>query len=133
MQRITITLDERLVGEFEKRFAELIGTSEAVAVSSGTDAVALALAVVVEEQDRLLADHLRALQELLEVQHDLGAGRVEDRDQHRREGRPAAGDSTDSPGAGQCDGWSATWSSIQHRTASSSRSSSESSRVNSAR
>ncbi len=34
------------VREFEKRFAELIGTKEAVAVSSGTDAVALSLAVL---------------------------------------------------------------------------------------
>lgn len=36
----------KLVREFEKKFAELIGTKEAVAVSSGTDAVALALAVL---------------------------------------------------------------------------------------
>ncbi|MFH1957666.1 MAG: DegT/DnrJ/EryC1/StrS family aminotransferase [bacterium] len=34
------------VREFEKRFAELIGVKEAVAVSSGTDADALALAVL---------------------------------------------------------------------------------------
>jgi dTDP-4-amino-4,6-dideoxygalactose transaminase len=34
------------VREFEKRFAELVGTKEAVAVSSGTDAVTLALAVL---------------------------------------------------------------------------------------
>ncbi len=36
----------RLVREFEKKFAQLIGTQEAVAVSSGTDADALALAVL---------------------------------------------------------------------------------------
>ncbi|MEW6376167.1 MAG: DegT/DnrJ/EryC1/StrS family aminotransferase [Thermodesulfobacteriota bacterium] len=36
----------RLVREFEKKFAELVGTKEAVAVSSGTDADALALAVL---------------------------------------------------------------------------------------
>lgn len=36
----------RLVREFEKRFAELVGTKEAVAVSTGTDADALALAVL---------------------------------------------------------------------------------------
>ncbi|MFH1202769.1 MAG: DegT/DnrJ/EryC1/StrS family aminotransferase [Candidatus Omnitrophota bacterium] len=36
----------KFVREFEKRFAELIGNKEAVAVSSGTDAVALALAVL---------------------------------------------------------------------------------------
>lgn len=36
----------KYVREFEKRFAELIGTKEAVAVSSGTDADALALAVL---------------------------------------------------------------------------------------
>lgn len=35
-----------LVRQFEKRFAELIGVREAVAVSSGTDADALALAVL---------------------------------------------------------------------------------------
>ena len=36
----------RLVKEFEGRFARLMGTEEAVAVSSGTDAVTLALAVL---------------------------------------------------------------------------------------
>lgn len=36
----------RYTGEFEKKFAELIGTKEAVALSSGTDADALALAVL---------------------------------------------------------------------------------------
>lgn len=36
----------RLVREFEKRFAEKLGVAEAVAVSSGTDADALALAVL---------------------------------------------------------------------------------------
>jgi dTDP-4-amino-4,6-dideoxygalactose transaminase len=36
----------RKVREFEEKFAELIGVSEAVAVSSGTDADALALAVL---------------------------------------------------------------------------------------
>ena len=36
----------KLVRQFEKRFAELYGIREAVAVSSGTDAVALALAVL---------------------------------------------------------------------------------------
>lgn len=36
----------RYVREFEKRFASLIGTKEAVALSSGTDADALALAVL---------------------------------------------------------------------------------------
>ncbi|MCX8082093.1 MAG: DegT/DnrJ/EryC1/StrS family aminotransferase [bacterium] len=36
----------RYVREFEKKFAELTGTKEAVAVSSGTDALALALAVL---------------------------------------------------------------------------------------
>lgn len=36
----------RYVRDFEKRFAELIGTKEAVSVSSGTDADALALAVL---------------------------------------------------------------------------------------
>ncbi|HOV90583.1 MAG TPA: DegT/DnrJ/EryC1/StrS family aminotransferase [Syntrophorhabdaceae bacterium] len=36
----------RYVREFEKRFAELIGVKEAVAVSTGTDADALALAVL---------------------------------------------------------------------------------------
>ncbi|MBM4348283.1 MAG: DegT/DnrJ/EryC1/StrS family aminotransferase [Deltaproteobacteria bacterium] len=36
----------RLVREFEKRFAELVGAKEAVAVSTGTDADALALAVL---------------------------------------------------------------------------------------
>ncbi len=36
----------KLVREFEKRFAALIGTKEAVAVSTGTDADALALAVL---------------------------------------------------------------------------------------
>lgn len=36
----------RFVREFEKRFAELIGTKEAVALSSGTDADALALATL---------------------------------------------------------------------------------------
>ncbi len=36
----------RLVREFEKRFAQLVGTREAVAVSTGTDADALALAVL---------------------------------------------------------------------------------------
>jgi len=36
----------RLVSEFEKKFAELIGTKEAVAVSSGTDADTLALAIL---------------------------------------------------------------------------------------
>jgi len=36
----------RLVREFEKRFAELYGVREAVAVSTGTDADALALAVL---------------------------------------------------------------------------------------
>jgi len=33
----------KLVREFEKRFAEVTGTKEAVAVSTGTDADALAL------------------------------------------------------------------------------------------
>ena len=36
----------KYVQEFEERFADLIGTREAVAVSSGTDAVTLALAVM---------------------------------------------------------------------------------------
>ena len=36
----------KLVREFEKKFAQLVGTKEAVAVSSGTDADALALAVL---------------------------------------------------------------------------------------
>lgn len=36
----------KYVREFEKRFAELLGTKEAVAVSTGTDADALALAVL---------------------------------------------------------------------------------------
>ena len=36
----------KYVREFEKKFAELVGTKEAVAVSTGTDAVALALAVL---------------------------------------------------------------------------------------
>lgn len=36
----------KYVREFEKRFAELVGTKEAVAVSTGTDADALALAVL---------------------------------------------------------------------------------------
>jgi dTDP-4-amino-4,6-dideoxygalactose transaminase len=36
----------RLVREFEKRFAQLVGTKDAVAVSTGTDADALALAVL---------------------------------------------------------------------------------------
>jgi dTDP-4-amino-4,6-dideoxygalactose transaminase len=36
----------KYVREFESKFAELIGTKEAVAVSSGTDALALALAVL---------------------------------------------------------------------------------------
>lgn len=36
----------RLVGEFEERIAVLIGAKEAVAVSSGTDAVAVAVAVL---------------------------------------------------------------------------------------
>jgi len=36
----------RYVREFEKRFAKLIGTKEAISVASGTDAVALALAVL---------------------------------------------------------------------------------------
>jgi dTDP-4-amino-4,6-dideoxygalactose transaminase len=36
----------RLVREFEQRFAELVGVKEAVAVASGTDAVALACAVL---------------------------------------------------------------------------------------
>lgn len=36
----------KFVREFEERFAKLIGTKEAVAVSSGTDAVALALATL---------------------------------------------------------------------------------------
>jgi len=36
----------KYVREFEKKFAQLIGTNEAVALSSGTDAVALALAVL---------------------------------------------------------------------------------------
>jgi len=36
----------KLVREFEKRFAGLVGTKEAVAVSTGTDADALALAVL---------------------------------------------------------------------------------------
>ena len=36
----------RYVREFEKKFAELVGAKEAVAVSSGTDADALALAVL---------------------------------------------------------------------------------------
>jgi dTDP-4-amino-4,6-dideoxygalactose transaminase len=36
----------RLVQEFEQRFAELVGAKEAVAVASGTDADALALAVL---------------------------------------------------------------------------------------
>ena len=36
----------KYVGEFEKKFAKLVGTKEAVALSSGTDAVALALAVL---------------------------------------------------------------------------------------
>ena len=36
----------KYVSEFENRFAELVGAEEAVAVSSGTDAIALALAVL---------------------------------------------------------------------------------------
>ena len=36
----------KLVREFEKKFADLIGTKYAVAVSTGTDAVALALSVL---------------------------------------------------------------------------------------
>lgn len=36
----------KYVREFEKKFAELIGVKEAVAVSSGTDAITLALAVL---------------------------------------------------------------------------------------
>ncbi len=36
----------RFVREFEKKFAQLVGTKEAVALSSGTDADALALAVL---------------------------------------------------------------------------------------
>lgn len=36
----------RLVSQFEKKFAELHGVREAVAVSSGTDAIALSLAVL---------------------------------------------------------------------------------------
>jgi dTDP-4-amino-4,6-dideoxygalactose transaminase len=36
----------KMVREFEQRFAELVGVNEAVAVSSGTDADALALAVL---------------------------------------------------------------------------------------
>jgi len=36
----------KYVREFEKKFAELTGTREAVAVSTGTDAIALALAVL---------------------------------------------------------------------------------------
>lgn len=36
----------KYVREFEKKFAEVVGATEAVAVSSGTDAVALALAVL---------------------------------------------------------------------------------------
>lgn len=36
----------RYVREFEKRFADLVGTKEAVATSSGTDALALSLAVL---------------------------------------------------------------------------------------
>ncbi|MCK4809558.1 MAG: DegT/DnrJ/EryC1/StrS family aminotransferase [Candidatus Omnitrophica bacterium] len=36
----------RYVREFEKKFAELIGAKESVAVSSGTDAIVLALAVL---------------------------------------------------------------------------------------
>lgn len=36
----------KYVREFEKKFAELVGTKEALAVSSGTDAIALALAVL---------------------------------------------------------------------------------------
>ena len=36
----------KYVREFEKRFAELTGTKEAIAVSTGTDADALALAVL---------------------------------------------------------------------------------------
>ncbi|MBA7582551.1 GDP-perosamine synthase [subsurface metagenome] len=36
----------KYVREFEKKFAKLVGTKEAVALSSGTDAVALALAVL---------------------------------------------------------------------------------------
>jgi len=49
---ITKALDEKrlssgkLVREFEKRFASLVGAKEAVAVSTGTDADALALAVL---------------------------------------------------------------------------------------
>ena len=38
----------KYVREFEKGFAELIGVKEAIAVSSGTDALALALAVLYE-------------------------------------------------------------------------------------
>ncbi len=36
----------KYVREFEKKFAKLVGTKEAVALSSGTDAVTLALAVL---------------------------------------------------------------------------------------
>jgi len=42
----------KYVREFEKKFAELVGTKEAVAVSTGTDAVALALAVLYVDVDR---------------------------------------------------------------------------------
>ena len=38
----------KYVREFEKGFAKLVGTKEAVAVSNGTDAIALALAVLYE-------------------------------------------------------------------------------------
>jgi dTDP-4-amino-4,6-dideoxygalactose transaminase len=39
----------RLVAQFEQRFADIVGTAEAVAVSSGTDADALAVAVLYDQ------------------------------------------------------------------------------------
>ena len=42
----------RLVRDFERKFAALVGSKEAVAVSSGTDAVALALAVLYDSGAR---------------------------------------------------------------------------------
>ncbi len=39
----------KYVREFEKRFAELTGTKEAIATSSGTDAIAMALAVLYDK------------------------------------------------------------------------------------
>jgi len=52
----------KYVREFEERFAGLVGTKEAVAVSSGTDAIALALAVLYDfgakRQDEIIVPAL---------------------------------------------------------------------------